>query len=153
MTAARDLLQDRADISDLMVKFVQCLDRRDWDAYGNTFAEDGVFEIMGQSRTGRAEIVAGPQRDLVVFGRTQHFSTNHTIELDGDTAISSHYLLAVHVPDAERPERHADIGGQYQCVCVRTVDGWRFAKVALEIWWTAGNTFELQPATEAGAET
>jgi uncharacterized protein (TIGR02246 family) len=143
---------DRAEISQLLLTFVNSLDARDWDGYANTFTPDGVFEIMGQRRTGRAEIAAGPARDLGGFGRTQHFSSNHVIELARDTATARHYLLAVHVPDAARPAEHADIGGQYTCDCVRTAEGWRFRSVSLEIWWTAGEHFRLQPAgDEAGA--
>lgn len=139
-------LADRAEISELMLTFGDSLDRRDWDAYANTFTEDGVFEIMGQRRTGRAEIAAGPARDLTVFARTQHFSSNHRIELAGDTATASHYLLAVHIPNADRPDEHADVGGQYRCQCVRTTEGWRFRRVELDIWWSGGSKFTLQPA-------
>ncbi len=144
-------LADRAEITELILTFVRSLDRRDWDAYADTFTEDGVFEIMGQRRTGRAEIGAGPARDLEVFARTQHFSTNHTIELAGDTATATHYLLGVHIPDADRPDEHADIGGQYRCHCTRTPQGWRFHSVELEIWWTSGQEFAIQPADGKGA--
>jgi hypothetical protein len=129
-----------------MLAFVHSLDRRDWKGYANTFSEDGVFEIMGQRRTGRAAIAAGPARDLGVFARTQHFLTNHTIELANDTATATHYLFAVHILDAGRPDEHADIGGQYRCQCTRTAEGWRFEHVELEIWWTAGQQLAIQPA-------
>jgi ketosteroid isomerase-like protein len=138
-------LADRAEITTLMLTFVGSLDRRDWAGYAKTFTEDGVFEIMGQRRTGRADIAAGPERDLGGFARTQHFSTNHRIELEADTATATHDLFGVHVPDADRPDEHADIGGQYRCQCTRTTEGWRFEHVALEIWWTAGQQFGLQP--------
>jgi uncharacterized protein (TIGR02246 family) len=144
-------LADKAEISELILTFVHSLDRRDWDAYANTFTEDGVFEIMGQRRTGRVEIGAGPARDLGLFARTQHFSTNHAIELAKDTATAIHYLFAVHIPDADRPDEHADIGGQYRCQCTRTDDGWRFSSVKLEIWWTAGQQFAIQRSDGDGA--
>jgi hypothetical protein len=134
---------DRAEISQLLLTFVNSLDARDWGAYAGTFTVDGVFEIMGNQRVGRAEIAAGPARDLGGFARTQHLSSNHVIELAQDTATARHYLFAVHVPDADRPAEHADIGGQYTCQCVRTPEGWRFQSVALEIWWTAGEQFRL----------
>ncbi len=141
-------LLDEAEIKQLILTFGESLDRRDWEAYANTFTEDGVFEIMGQRRTGRAAIAAGPARDLTVFARTQHFSSNHRVQLAGDTATASHYLYAVHVLDAERPDEHADVGGQYRCQCVRTAEGWRFRSVELEIWWTGGSKFSLQPTED-----
>jgi uncharacterized protein (TIGR02246 family) len=140
-------LRDESDIRELMLMFVRGLDDRDWDAYANTFAEDGEFEIMGQRRVGRLEIAAGPERDLTKFDRTQHYSTNHRIELDGDRARASHDLLAIHIPDGARPTEHADIGGRYVCECRRTSAGWRFSEVRLEIFWTRGIEFELEHAS------
>lgn len=145
-------LLDEAEISQLMLAFARGLDEQDWNRYATTFAPDGVFEIMGQRRVGREQIAAGPARDLTRFARTQHFSSNHRIEVRGDSATASHDLLAVHVPDASRPAEHADIGGRYQCECRRTGDGWRFSEVRLEIFWTAGIQFgiEHEPAATSG---
>jgi uncharacterized protein (TIGR02246 family) len=142
-------LRDEAEIRDLMLAFARGLDERDWEAYADTFAEDGEFEIMGHRRVGRAEIAAGPARDLVKFHRTQHYSTNHRIQIDGDRATASHYLLAVHIPDSARPSEHADIGGRYLCECRRTPAGWRFTEVRLEVWWTRGIEFEIERTAAA----
>jgi ketosteroid isomerase-like protein len=148
--AALQRLLDRAEISDLLLAFARALDTKDWDAYAATFAEDGEFRIFDQVRVGRDEIAAGPARDLTRFDRTQHFSTNHVIDVDGDRATAQSYMLAVHVPDASRPDEHADIGGTYRCECVRTGDGWRFARVEIEVWWTAGATFAIEHEPAAG---
>jgi uncharacterized protein (TIGR02246 family) len=148
MSAEADLrrLLDRAELGDLMLAFAAALDRKDWDAYAATFSADASFTILGQTRHGRAEIAAGPARDHVVFDTVQHFSTNHRIAVEGDEARASHYLIAIHVPDGGEPSLHADAGGRYDCRCIRTEEGWRFAEVELSILWTAGSKFELQPA-------
>src|ERR671923_1957348 len=104
MTDALQRLIDEAEIRDLLLGFAHGLDGRDWATYASTFTEDGVFEILGQRRVGRAEIAAGPERDLTRFDRTQHFSTNHAIAIDGDTASARSYLLGVHIPRADEPE-------------------------------------------------
>jgi ketosteroid isomerase-like protein len=143
-------LADRAEISDLLLAFARALDTRDWDAYAQTFAEDGEFRIFDQVRVGREEIAAGPARDLTRFDRTQHFSTNHVIDVDGDRATAQSYMLAIHVPDAAKPDEHADIGGTYRCECVRTPEGWRFQSVAIEVWWTAGAQFAIEHEPAAG---
>jgi len=139
-------LLDEAEIRDLLLAFAHGLDGKDWDAYANTFAEDGVFEIFGQQRVGRAAIAAGPERDLTEFDRTQHFSTNHVIAIDGDTATARSYLLAIHIPDADEPDVHTDIGGCYRCTCRRTDEGWRFSHVRPEVWWSAGTPFAIEDA-------
>ena len=142
--AALRRLLDRAEISDLLTSFAQALDTKDWEGYAETFAEDGEFRIFDQVRVGRAEIAAGPARDLTRFARTQHFSTNHVIEVDGDRARAQSYMLAIHVPDAARPAEHADVGGTYRCECIRTSAGWRFQRVTIEVWWTAGAEFMIE---------
>jgi uncharacterized protein (TIGR02246 family) len=138
-------LEDRQAVSDLMLAFGAALDAKDWDAYTELFLEDGKFTIEGQARHGREEIVAGPRRDLDRYDALQHYSTNHKVKLEGDEATSSHYLIAIHVDDAGAMELHADAGGRYDCRCVRTAAGWRFAEVELHVFWRAGETFVIQP--------
>ncbi len=138
-------LEDRQAVSDLMLAFGAALDAKDWDAYADLFLPDGDFIIEGQPRHGREEIVAGPRRDLDRYATLQHYSTNHKVALDGDTATSSHYLIAVHIPDAGDHFKHGDAGGRYDCRCVRTADGWRFAGVELTPLWRAGEAFVIQP--------
>jgi uncharacterized protein (TIGR02246 family) len=138
-------IEDRNAVSDLMLAFGAALDAKDWDAYTALFLEDGKFTIEGQARHGREEIVAGPRRDLDRYAALQHYSTNHKVALDGDTAIASHYLIAIHIDDEGAMELHADAGGRYDCKCVRTPDGWRFAEVELHVFWRAGESFVIQP--------
>jgi hypothetical protein len=96
-------LLDREEISNLRIAFSTALGAKD----------RGEFTIMGQKRTGREEIAAGPARDLERHGPLKRFSTNHPIEVDGNGARACHYVIAGHGPDAD------DVGGRY----VRTADG------------------------------
>jgi uncharacterized protein (TIGR02246 family) len=137
-------LTDQADISRLLLTFGAALDSKDWRAYAETFTEDGVFEIMGQQRRGHEEIAAGPARDLERYERLQHFSTNHMIDVDGDTATASHYLIGVHVPESAEGSQHADLGGRYLCECRRTEHGWKLSSARLEILWNAGAQFRIE---------
>jgi hypothetical protein len=105
---------------------------------------------MGQQRRGREEIAAGPARDLARYDSLQHFSTNHMIDVDGDTATASHYVIGVHVPDAGTPARHADVGGRYHCECVRTAHGWRLSHVRIEVLWSGGEDFRIEPPAGSG---
>jgi uncharacterized protein (TIGR02246 family) len=145
------LLLDERALSRLLVSVTRALDRKDWQAYAQCFTEEGSFEIMGQARHGRKEIAAGPVRDLERYDRLQHFSANHSIAVDGDSAEVSHYLIGVHVPSAADPSVHADIGGHYDCRCVRTDAGWKFAEMRLEIIWTAGHDFGVEPREQDAA--
>jgi uncharacterized protein (TIGR02246 family) len=138
-------IEDHQAVSNLMLAMGAALDAKDWDAYTQLFLEDGEFTIEGQARHGREEIVAGPSRDLNRYDALQHYSTNHKVAVDGDEATASHYLIAIHIDDAGSMELHADAGGRYDCRCVRTDDGWKFAAVELFVFWRAGESFVIQP--------
>jgi uncharacterized protein (TIGR02246 family) len=137
------LLLDERELRALMVAFGSALDRKDWAAYAETFAADGEFEIMGQRRAGHEAIAAGPARDLEKFAALQHLVANQTVAVDGDEATGQWYLFGIHVPDGERRDRHADIGGCYRYRARRTPDGWRFSDVRLEVLWTSGMNFGI----------
>ena len=48
--------QDRAEIEDLMARYLFAIDYHDWDAYAGTFAEDGELEFASGTSRGRAAI-------------------------------------------------------------------------------------------------
>jgi uncharacterized protein (TIGR02246 family) len=137
-------LIDEADIRDLILRFAQALDAKDWRGYAETFAPDAVFEIMGQHRSGRDAIAAGPERDLQRYDRLQHFVANQVVQVDGDVARGRWYVIAIHIPDAGAPDRHADAGARYRFVAHRTGEDWHFSEVVLEMVWTAGMEFRIE---------
>src|SRR3546814_10965418 len=51
-------VQDRAEIEDLMARYLFAIDYFDWDAYVATFAEDGELEFASGTSTGREAIRA-----------------------------------------------------------------------------------------------
>jgi hypothetical protein len=56
-SSALQKLIDRAEIEELVVRYVTALDTLDADAYEGVFAEDGVYELPGGVvHTGRAAI-------------------------------------------------------------------------------------------------
>jgi uncharacterized protein (TIGR02246 family) len=138
----RTLLDER-EIVALIRSAWAGIDRKDWAAYANAFADDGEFEILGQRRKGREAIVAGPSRDLAGFAALQHIVTNEIVRVDGDAAEGQWYAIAVHVPSAEDPGTHADVGLRYRFRARRGDDGWRFAEVVLEVLWTSGASFAI----------
>ena len=132
-------LVDRAAISDLLNDFARALDDQDWEGYAANYAPDGVLDIAPtirhEGRAGMAEFVAG---SLGRYAGTHHLSSNHRIDVDGDTATTRSYLLAAHVFDAAQPHRHADGAGWYLCSLRRLPEGWRFEHVRLVVRYVAG---------------
>jgi ketosteroid isomerase-like protein len=84
---------DRAQIEDLMARYLFALDFFDADAYAETFAEDGVLDWAMGTVEGRETIraeAAGMKASMAkVFGdgtMLRHFVTNIAISVDGDRA-------------------------------------------------------------------
>ena len=148
--SGHDVLQAERDIVRLIHGTWAAIDRKDWDGYADGFAEDGEFEIMGQRRKGRPEIVAGPARDLAKYDGLQHFVMNEIVDVDGDTAAGSWYAIAVHVPDGSDPGAHADVGLHYRFQARRQADAWRFAEVTIRVIWTSGMSFGIEERPEDG---
>lgn len=144
MTTTTDVLQAERDIVRLIRETWAAIDRKDWQAYADAFAEDGEFEIMGQRRTGREEIMAGPARDLAGYDGLQHLVMNEIVDVDGDRASGQWYAMAVHVPDAADPGTHADVGLRYRFEVRRDDGRWRFAEAVIDVIWTSGMSFGIE---------
>jgi 3-phenylpropionate/cinnamic acid dioxygenase small subunit len=136
-------LADRARIGDLLHQYAFGLDTRDWDSWAQLFVEDVVGEYPNATYHGRDALVAGISR-VGRYAATQHLIANQQIEISKDLARSVAYLQAVHVPRADAPDEHYDMGGWYLCEHVRTPRGWRIARLTLVKSWSAGEPHRSQ---------
>jgi hypothetical protein len=146
----RELL-DRAAISDVVYAYATGLDRRDWRLFRSIFLDEiemdfasvgirpGLFKAEDWVRDARV-LFAG-------FLATQHTSTNHVHEIEGDRARCVSSMQAEHFIAREpgdglegRPDGDRwTIGGYYVDELARTPSGWKLAKVALHVTWSRGN--------------
>jgi len=78
--------QDRAEIEDLMARYLFAIDYFDWDAYIATFAEDGELEFASGKYVGHEAIRAAVTRFAEGIGRFYHTA-------DGKPAILRHIVL------------------------------------------------------------
>jgi ketosteroid isomerase-like protein len=78
--------QDRAEIEDLMARYLFAIDYADWDAYVATFAEDGELEFASGKSKGREAIRAAVTRFAEGIGRFYHTA-------DGKPAKLRHIVL------------------------------------------------------------
>jgi hypothetical protein len=78
--------QDRAQIEDLMARYLFAIDYNDWDSYVETFATDGTIEFASGKATGRPAI-----RDLVTKFAEGIVKFYHTE--DGKPAKLRHVVL------------------------------------------------------------
>ncbi len=89
--------QDRAEIEDLMARYLFAIDYNDWDAYVDVFTEDGELEFASGTFTGRAvirETVAKFAQRIGEFYHTEdgkpaklrHVILQSVIRVEGDRA-------------------------------------------------------------------
>jgi hypothetical protein len=77
---------DRAEIEDLMARYLFAIDYFDWDAYVATFAPDGELEFASGTFKGHDEIRAGVTSFSQRIGQFYHTE-------DGEPAILRHVVL------------------------------------------------------------
>lgn len=77
--------QDRAEIEDLMARYLFAMDYNDFDTYADTFIEDGTLEFAQGSVTGRENIRAKAK------GFKEAVAGIYT-DVDGNPAILRHVL-------------------------------------------------------------
>lgn len=117
-------LEDRAAIAELRARYCAYLDAHDWDALVELFTVDGEFHGMGAAR-GRDELRAFYARITEEsFDAFWHFSSNETVELDGDRATGETYLNQPSVIDGVAYA----CAGRYRDELVRQAGRWLFAR-------------------------
>src|SRR5665213_371091 len=78
--------QDRAQIEDLMARYLFAIDYNDWDSYVETFAPDGELEFASGTSKGRPAIRAMVTKFAEGIGRFYHTE-------DGKPAKLRHVIL------------------------------------------------------------
>ena len=83
---SRSYAEDRAEIEDLMARYLFAIDYNDWDAYVGTFAPDGELEFASGTSKGRPAIRAMVAKFAEGIGRFYHTE-------DGKPAKLRHVIL------------------------------------------------------------
>jgi uncharacterized protein (TIGR02246 family) len=134
--AALQRLLDRAEIEELVVRYVTALDTLDADAYEGVFTEDGEYDVTGRVYKGRAAIrkivtdlqAARARNEAAGTPSPQlyHVMSNSAIEIV-DATNARHQSYAQTVRLADNGQFVAGFMGRYEDVLVK-VDGRWFIK-------------------------
>jgi len=130
--------QDRAQIEDLMARYLFAIDYSDWDAYVATFAEDGELTFANGTSKGRAAIRDAVTKFAVGIGKfyhtadgkpakLRHIILQSVIRVEGDRAWArSQWLEMANHGEGDQPK----IGtyGVYEDELVKQKGQWLFAK-------------------------
>lgn len=77
--------RDRAEIEDLLSRYLFAMDYNDFETYGDTFTEDGTLEYARGSVTGRENIKASAKGFKEAVGAIY-------VDVDGNPAVLRHVL-------------------------------------------------------------
>src|SRR5690348_5016108 len=102
-------LWDRAQIIDLMHRYASAVDSKDWVTLRGLFVDEIEAEMIGlQADLGIPVNVTADRwievisRGLAQYSVTQHSMSNHRVEVAGDRAHCTTYIVARHfIPDAQ----------------------------------------------------
>jgi len=130
---------DRDELVELMGRYADMADRKDWDELARSVLCDEItcdFSSLGTpaSTMSREAWCEGSRRVFAGWTATHHAITGHRITVDGDRATIRAHVRAEHwLP----PEVAAGgpscwlVVGFYDDVAVRTADGWRLRSITL----------------------
>jgi len=139
-------LLDRAAIEEVRHRFALALDTRDWALFGSLFADEVDADIPALGSPRRIQ----PKEDLIALFRhpfrrpatenpTQQLYGNFLIEVAGDTATCSSYLVGHHtIPDFAGGDE-VTLRARYVDRLTRTPDGWKIAAMTLHVFSLSGN--------------
>ncbi|HYA34936.1 MAG TPA: nuclear transport factor 2 family protein [Candidatus Binataceae bacterium] len=149
------LLIDRAEISDVQLRYATALDTRDWALFRTCFTDeidvDFTSVFGGEPRRVSADRWAeAAKRTLTGLKATQHMITNHVITVDGDSALCVAYVQAQHYLPNDKGESTQTMGGYYTNRFERTPQGWRIRSCKLTLTWNTGNWHIFTLAREKG---
>lgn len=139
--SAASFADDRAEIENLMYKYVIAMDNRDADAYAATFTEDGVLDYAGGVLKGRPAIrnmINGlktsdakrkaDDKSGMRAAKTHHMVTNFVLEVHGNTAIGRAYWQSVSNSGPTRRNAAVSGFGHYEDELRRVNGHWQFTK-------------------------
>jgi len=119
--------RDRADITDVLLRYATGIDRRDWDTFRTAFTVNCVLDYgeIG-SFTGVDAVTEFMDRSHAMAGHTMHRLSNIVITLDGDRAAARTYVDGLILA----PDNVSGVSavGIYDDDLVRTDHGWRIAR-------------------------
>lgn len=134
-------LADRLSIEDLLTTYARAVDTKDWDLYESVFAPDALIDYTssGGIRGSRSEAKEWVAKALERYTMTQHFVTNHHIEVDGDIATShADFYNPLGMPDGNGGLALLFVGGAYLDTLRRSQDGWLLTERVEQMLWFTG---------------
>ena len=131
-------LLDKEEIRELLFRFAEAADTKQWRVWEDCFTEDARVNFPFASHTGREGSGAWAEAALAPFEVTMHLYGNTQLVIEGDEARGKTNFWAACTPSREDIGRHFDEGGSYNWRFRRTDAGWRITSIDLDVIFTSG---------------
>lgn len=129
------ILQDRAEITDVLYRYASTIDRFDRDGLRSVLADD-IW-----ARYGNAEPISGGDAVAAWIAEAtahvvwqHHLLSVYHVDVDGDRAGALVYHTS-HQVFEDDPDTAKLLVGRYHNELRREDDGWRISRLVLEILW------------------
>jgi uncharacterized protein (TIGR02246 family) len=153
--AFADYADDRAEIENLLSRYLYAMDFRDPKAYASVFTEDGVLESGRGVTRGRdalrkmlADFNVEMTKRAEAAGRTlrasRHVASNFVIKVDGDKATAVSYWTAHRVGNDGKSVEPTGFG-HYEDELVRRNGEWLIARRVVFAELIAGREAKSNP--------
>ena len=124
-------ISDRMEIQDLVFKYSDVIDRKQFDDLRDVFTEDAHvdYSAFGAPVGGRDDIIAFLHKVMDMFPNHQHMNANVQITVDGDRATGR--VMCFNPQEMGLPDGKTHIfmcGLWYVDEYRRTEDGWRIER-------------------------
>lgn len=139
MTLSVEEISDRVEIEDVLTRYCYAIDDRNWDAYRALFTHDALLDdrVTGGIESGVEEHIQYLKKALFKVTLSQHAISTVLIDLSVDRAQVRAHCSCPMVVDMGEAKPHVFFQGLwYRNSLVRTLDGWKIARLVEEGYWT-----------------
>ncbi len=132
-------LSDRFEIQDLLYRYAELIDRKQFDGLREVFHEEAHidYSAFGGSVGDREETIAFLKKAMKLFPNTQHLNANVQISVDGDTGRGR--VMCLNPQEMNLPKGGTQVfllGLWYVDEYRRTDAGWLIYRRSEEKSWT-----------------
>ena len=136
-------VSDSLEIQDLLTRYCTAIDSKKYDMLDTVFTPDAFIDYTSAGGiSGKLpEIKVWLAKALGVFPMTQHYVTNFSITLEGDSAKSRcmfYNPMGLPSPEGKEGLELVFFGGYYNDKLIRTSEGWRISERIEESTWMYG---------------
>lgn len=137
---------DRQRIEQVLIRYAEACDRRDWALLDEVFLEDVIADYGTEYHLhGRSQLVAMVRSMLGGCGPSQHLLGNFRIAVHGRRADCRCYVRAAHAGRGAQAGRHYEVWAEYEDQLQRGPDGWRIARRTMHVHHETGTREVLGP--------